>query len=287
MAALVPLTALGQESSAGASKLNPYSSADVEKLVRIYFADIPPMIAAAKCESGYRQFNASGGVLYGGAGQAMIGVYQINKIHLPEAAGLGMDILSMEGNLSYARRLHDERGMDPWMSSYNCWSSAQSEVTGAGAAILSAVNGLSYGAVSSEVLKLQKMLNAAGFTIAESGPGSSGNETTKFGDLTRAAVRKFQCAKDIICSGSEATTGYGLVGEKTYSSLAAAAKAGTTQASVNQPSDRLASNQSAAVAQSNTASDDKAAEVAKVTAQIASLTAELSSLNDRLTELTR
>lgn len=80
---------------------------------------------------------------------------------------------------------------------------------------------LSMGMISPQVLLLQQLLNAEGFTLATSGPGSPGNETTKFGSLTRAAVQKFQCAKNIVCSGNEVTTGYGLVGPHTRAALLA------------------------------------------------------------------
>ncbi len=66
---------------------------------------------------------------------------------------------------------------------------------------------------------LQQTLNAKGFTVATSGPGSPGNETMKFGLLTREALRRFQCAKQIVCEGSEATTGYGRLGPKTRAAL--------------------------------------------------------------------
>jgi peptidoglycan hydrolase-like protein with peptidoglycan-binding domain len=43
-----------------------------------------------------------------------------------------------------------------------------------------------------DVQMLQKYLNHHGFLVAPSGPGSSGNETTKFGAKTWAALVKFQ-----------------------------------------------------------------------------------------------
>lgn len=56
---------------------------------------------------------------------------------------------------------------------------------------------LTVGSRGADVMDLQKTLNAAGFTIAASGAGSVGNETTYFGPATRAALAKFQASKGI------------------------------------------------------------------------------------------
>ncbi len=56
---------------------------------------------------------------------------------------------------------------------------------------------LSVGLTGDDVKTLQMWLNAHGFTIAASGPGSMGMETSMFGGLTRAALVKFQLANHI------------------------------------------------------------------------------------------
>lgn len=48
------------------------------------------------------------------------------------------------------------------------------------------------GTKAADIINLQKFLNAQGFTVSKSGPGSIGNETSYFGVLTRAAVQTFQ-----------------------------------------------------------------------------------------------
>jgi hypothetical protein len=48
-----------------------------------------------------------------------------------------------------------------------------------------------------DVKELQKYLNTHGFSVALVGPGSLGRETTKFGNLTRNALIKFQLAHNI------------------------------------------------------------------------------------------
>src|SRR5258708_38748421 len=68
------------------------------------------------------------------------------------------------------------------------------------------------GMSSSQVLLVQQILNRNGFVIVQAGPGSPGNETIFFGSLTREAVKRFQCAKQIVCGGDGATTGHGSFG---------------------------------------------------------------------------
>ena len=71
---------------------------------------------------------------------------------------------------------------------------------------------LTVGSLGSEVKALQEFLNSHGYTVANSGAGSPGNETTKFGGLTRAAVIKYQKAKGI-------TPAVGYFGAKTRAAV--------------------------------------------------------------------
>lgn len=59
------------------------------------------------------------------------------------------------------------------------------------------LNNLQSGMIHSDVKELQKYLNTHGFPVALSGAGSLGNETEKFGALTKQALIKFQQAKGI------------------------------------------------------------------------------------------
>ncbi len=58
--------------------------------------------------------------------------------------------------------------------------------------IASFTRNLFVGMVGTDVLQLQKFLNAKGFTLAKTGPGSMGSETTTFGPLTRKALAEYQ-----------------------------------------------------------------------------------------------
>src|SRR6185503_1444487 len=241
--------------------LNPYDSSGVEARVRQYFADIPVMANIAKCESGFRQYDGNGLPLFDPS-YSMIGAFQVAAAHMPEALSMGMDITTLEGNMAYARYLYQNGGTDPWLDSFQCWGSMPTgavlgTTTDPVVRAPSAVS-LSLGVTSQIVLQVQQMLNKVGYAVADSGPGSAGQETTKFGSLTRAAVRKFQCAQNIVCSGDESSTGYGLVNDRTYQALLLAYNAATASA---------ASGQTASPAPS-TPPNTNAAQISQLRAQV-------------------
>lgn len=76
------------------------------------------------------------------------------------------------------------------------------------------------GEISIDSLRLQAFLNAHGFLIASSGPGSRGNETLKYGAKTAAAVARFQekYAKEILTPFG-LKKGTGIVGKATLRKL--------------------------------------------------------------------
>ena len=71
---------------------------------------------------------------------------------------------------------------------------------------------LKVGSTGADVKALQVWLNANGYMVASTGPGSPGNETSMFGGATRAALIKYQKAMGI-------TPAAGYFGAKTRASL--------------------------------------------------------------------
>ncbi|HUD04206.1 MAG TPA: hypothetical protein VMR73_01805 [Candidatus Paceibacterota bacterium] len=102
--------------------LSPKDFDTTEEYVRAYYKDTPVLAEIAGCESQFRQYDADGNVLIGVVNKGDIGIMQINKYyHADEAAKLGDDIYTTEGNLAYAKVLYQKFGTDPWSSSEKCW----------------------------------------------------------------------------------------------------------------------------------------------------------------------
>lgn len=89
------------------------TSLEVRLMVQEAFPNDPLMWKIITCESGNRQFNKDGSVLKSPTSD--YGVSQINKIHIPEAKKLGIDIMTLEGNLEFAQVLYKRSGRTPWV----------------------------------------------------------------------------------------------------------------------------------------------------------------------------
>lgn len=268
---ITPVVLFAEENAHSASTIHDASL--VEKAVRDAFTDAPVMAEIARCESKFRQYTDSGNPFRGGAGGTMIGVFQFNEpIHSAYATTLGFDLTTLEGNIGYAKYVYAQSGTDPWISSFGCWGTTNTE-TGENTDPNVLHRDLSFGQVDPQVLLLQKILNEKGFTVAEYGPGSPGNETTMFGNLTRAAVRKFQCAQDIACSGDEYTTGYGYVDAKTRTALRAFAPDSHTE------TEHVATEKPEAQKPDNTSADpNQEALIAELMKLVLALQAQLAAL---------
>ncbi len=186
---------------------DPFDPTQVEAKVRQDFADIPVMIKIAKCESDFTQYDSTGHPMYGGTG-GMVGVFQVAAaVHTEAAQNLSFDINTLDGNLAYARYLYENEGTGPWLASSRCWNPSAPTVV------------LKVGSFGKQVKAMQEILNRSGYTIAKQGEGSPGQESGVFGPRTKDALKRFQCDAHIVCSGSEKTSGYGMVGQKTRVAL--------------------------------------------------------------------
>jgi peptidoglycan hydrolase-like protein with peptidoglycan-binding domain len=70
---------------------------------------------------------------------------------------------------------------------------------------------LKIGIKGDDVKKLQIFLNNNGFILVSNGPGSPGNETDRFGSLTKNALKRFQeafRANILTPAGISSATGY-------------------------------------------------------------------------------
>ena len=94
----------------------------VEMNVREYFKDTPILAEVAKCESRFRHIGDNGEGIRGLPNNAGIGVMQINEYyHRKVAERLGIDLKTLSGNMTFAKRLYDKYGTSPWQSSAECW----------------------------------------------------------------------------------------------------------------------------------------------------------------------
>jgi len=101
----------------------------VQQYVESYFAAEPAMIAIARCESNFRQFDKNGEVLKNSEGSSAVGVFQImSSVHDTTADNLGLDLDTLEGNVAYAQHLYEDKGTAPWAASAGCWSKSSNNL---------------------------------------------------------------------------------------------------------------------------------------------------------------
>lgn len=98
----------------------------VEEEVIHEFGLNSPMYRIAQCESRFRQFDASGGILRGIENPLDRGVYQINeKYWLEESIKQNYDIFTITGNIQMARYILRTQGLNAWSASKFCWNKSQ------------------------------------------------------------------------------------------------------------------------------------------------------------------
>ena len=104
----------------------PPQAQTVREYVAEYFADVPIMVAIARCESTFRQFDKDGTTHRGRVNDLDLGVMQVNEYyHGDTAEKLGIDLHTLEGNVAYARYLYEKEGTTPWNSSKPCWGKSK------------------------------------------------------------------------------------------------------------------------------------------------------------------
>ncbi len=123
------LSAFGSTAAATSTTPAPVSqpaAQTVQQQVAAYFADIPIMVDISRCESHFRQYDASGDVFRGEQNNQDVGVMQINEhYHLDTSKKIGDNIYTTAGNLAYARFLYEQEGTAPWSSSQPCWGKSK------------------------------------------------------------------------------------------------------------------------------------------------------------------
>ncbi len=157
-------------------------------------------------DSGYLTYGSNTGY-FGPLTQSAVRRYQCDKI----AVCSGSEATTGYGLVGARTRATLSGGIAvaPSPTPVNVVTPTPSPVAGGSIALTRTVY---MGARGSDIISLQNFLIAKGYL-------SAGSNTGYFGTLTKAAVRKYQCAKMGICSGTEATTGYGLVGVRTRASM--------------------------------------------------------------------
>ncbi len=98
------------------------SPVTLEAYVREYFKETPILAEISRCESTFRQVDKDGETLRGKVNKSDLGLMQVNAYYHGEMAEeLGFDLMTVDGNLAYAKYLYEKEGTTPWNSSKKCW----------------------------------------------------------------------------------------------------------------------------------------------------------------------
>ncbi|MDZ4228253.1 MAG: hypothetical protein U1E54_03330 [Candidatus Levybacteria bacterium] len=94
----------------------------IEYAIRQEFGeDADIMIDVAFCESNLSHYNDKGEVLRGKVNPKDVGLFQISETyHLKTAEKMGLDIYTLNGNITYAKYLFEKNGLKDWAASSNC-----------------------------------------------------------------------------------------------------------------------------------------------------------------------
>ena len=119
---VVPTVIEAASQAQNVASTSPATNKGIEAYVKESYADEPILVDIARCESTFRQFGPDGKVIRGLVNNQDVGVMQINeRYHAAEAAKMGIDIYTVEGNVAFAKHLYEKYGTDPWSSSEKCW----------------------------------------------------------------------------------------------------------------------------------------------------------------------
>ena len=89
-------------------------------LPKVTLTSLPwTMQKVAQCESGGKHYKAAGKIVRNPV-TPDYGVFQINRIHFPEARQLGYDVMTEEGNIKFAMVLYRRNGLRDWTASRQC-----------------------------------------------------------------------------------------------------------------------------------------------------------------------
>ena len=101
----------------------------IEQIAVDQKVDPAPLLAIARCESQYRQYDENGDVLRGEHNPRDVGIFQINeRYHLSQSQKLGYDIYTVEGNIRYAIWLSEKEGIGHWSASKPCWGKVVNQI---------------------------------------------------------------------------------------------------------------------------------------------------------------